>query len=195
MKNTLHAPNTSTWSYDNGFCAWFTGLSGSGKTTTAEHLQTTLKQYGRRATMLDGDIVREHLSKGLGFSREDRDTNVLRVGYVASEIVYHGGIAICSLISPYRSTRERVRDMFSGRNFLEVFVDTPLEVCEERDPKGHYAKARRGEMPGFTGIDDPYEVPLKPDIRIQTAEFSVEKSVETIMQEIIARGLIQRPLA
>lgn len=175
-----------------GFCAWFTGLSGAGKTTTAEALQVRLEEEGRRVTLLDGDIVREHLSKGLGFSRADRDTNVLRVGFVASEIAYHGGIALCSLVSPYRETRAKVRDLFTEGNFLEVHVATPLEVCEGRDTKGLYQKARAGELREFTGISDPYEPPLKPEITLATTELTVERNVETIMAEIINRGFIQR---
>jgi sulfate adenylyltransferase len=177
---------------DRGFCAWFTGLSGAGKTTTAEALQAAIEAQGRRVTLLDGDVVREHLTKGLGFSREDRDTNVLRVGYVASQIAYHGGIALCSLISPYRDTRDRVRRLFTENNFLEVYVATPLDVCEERDPKGHYQRVRDGSLQGFTGIDDPYEEPLNPEIIINTTERTLEQNIETLMQEIVSRGFIRR---
>ena len=177
--------------YENGVCVWFTGLSGAGKTTTATHLQTLIEVAGRRVTMLDGDAVREHLSRGLGFSKEDRDANVLRIGYVASQIVYHGGIAVCSLISPYEETRQKVRAMFEKRNFLEIHVATPLDVCESRDPKGNYAKARRGELPGFTGIDDPYEVPSAPDLAINTHEFSVEHNAALVLGVMVARGLVQ----
>lgn len=175
-----------------GFCAWFTGLSGAGKTTTAEALQAEIETQGRRVTLLDGDVVREHLSKGLGFSREDRDTNVLRVGYVASQIVYHGGIAICSLISPYRQTRTQVRGLFAASDFIEVHVATPLEVCENRDPKGYYQKVRNGEMKNFTGVDDAYEPPLSPEIKLDTVDLTVEQNVEILMQEIVSRGLILR---
>jgi sulfate adenylyltransferase len=174
-----------------GFCAWFTGLSGAGKTTTAEALQTAIEKEGRRVTLLDGDIVREHLSKGLGFSKEDRDTNVLRVGFVASQIAYHGGIALCSLISPYQETRQQVRELFPEDNFLEVHVATSLAVCEDRDPKGHYQKARRGEMKGFTGIDDVYEPPTHPEIALDTVDLSVEQNVEHMMKEIVSRGFIR----
>ena len=113
---------------------------------------------------MDGDIVRTHLSKGLGFSAEDRDTNIRRIGYVASEIVRHGGVAVCAAVSPYRATRDDVRNMVGVDHFIEVFVDTPLSVCEDRDVKGMYAKARRGEIKNFTGIDDPYEPPENPEI-------------------------------
>lgn len=177
-----------------GFCTWFTGLSGAGKTTTAEALQNAIEAQGHRVTLLDGDIVREHLSKGLGFSKEDRDTNVLRVGYVASRIAYHGGIAICSLISPYRETRAQVRELFTENNFLEVHVATPLEVCEERDPKGYYQKARSGAMKSFTGIDDAYEPPPAPEITLNTTDRAVEQNVEVLMKEIVSRGFIQRAL-
>ena len=118
--------------------------------------------------MLDGDVVRTHLSKGLGFSKEDRDTNIRRIGFVAAEIVRHGGVAVCAAVSPYRATRDEVRHMVGADHFVEVFVDTPLEVCERRDSKGMYAKARRGEIKGFTGIDDPYEAPEHPEITLDT---------------------------
>ena len=145
-----------------GVCVWFTGLSGSGKSTTASALIRLLDERGREITVLDGDVVRTHLSKGLGFSREDRDTNVRRIGFVASEVVRHGGIAITAAVSPYRATRDEVRAMVGADRFVEVFVDTPLEVCEARDVKGWYAKARAGEVAAFTGVDDPYEPPLAP---------------------------------
>ena len=121
-------------------------------------------------TVLDGDVVRTHLSKGLGFSKEDRDTNILRIGYVASEIVRHGGAVICAAISPYRATREEVRRMVGEERFVEVYVDARIEVCEERDTKGLYARARAGEILGFTGIDDPYEAPERPDLRLTPAD-------------------------
>ena len=149
-----------------GFCVWFTGLSGAGKSTIADILTVLLLQYGRQATLLDGDVVRTHLSKGLGFRREDRDANILRIGFVASEIVRDHGIAICAAISPYRATRDQVRAMVGPERFFEVFVDTPLQVCEQRDPKGMYARARRGEINTFTGIDDPYEAPVTPEVTL-----------------------------
>ncbi|MDW8396265.1 MAG: bifunctional sulfate adenylyltransferase/adenylylsulfate kinase, partial [Anaerolineae bacterium] len=156
-----------------GFCVWFTGLSGAGKSTVAEVLVVKLLERGRQSTLLDGDVVRTHLSKGLGFSREDRDTNILRIGFVAGEVVRHGGVCICAAISPYRATRDAVRRMIEEINedaFIEVFVDTPIEVCEQRDTKGLYAKARRGEIKGFTGIDDPYEPPIAPEVRFDTSK-------------------------
>jgi len=177
--------------YRQGVCVWFTGLSGAGKSTTAEILTTMLLEHGRQVTVLDGDVVRTHLSKGLGFSKEDRDTNILRIGFVASEIVRHGGIAICAAVSPYRATRNAVRNLV-GEGFIEVFVDTPLEVCEERDTKGLYAKARRGEIKDFTGIDDPYEEPLNAEISIDTVKYSPEQNAQQIITMLMERGYIRR---
>ncbi|MFZ6029915.1 MAG: bifunctional sulfate adenylyltransferase/adenylylsulfate kinase [Chloroflexota bacterium] len=151
-----------------GVCIWFTGLSGAGKSTTAEALVELLLEHGRQVTVLDGDVVRTHLSKGLGFSKEDRDINIRRIGYVASELVRHGGVVLCAAVSPYRATRNDVRNLVGSDRFIEVFVDTPIEVCEQRDVKGMYAKARRGEITGFTGIDDPYEAPVNPEITLDT---------------------------
>ena len=174
-----------------GFCVWFTGLSGSGKSTTAEVLLRKLTRYGRLVTYLDGDVVRTHLSKGLGFSREDRDTNILRIGFVASEIIRHGGAVITAAISPYRTTRDEVRKMVGSDHFVEVFVDTPIEVCEQRDVKGMYARARRGEISTFTGIDDPYEPPLTPEIRLDTVHASVEENADRIMAYLEQKGFLQ----
>ena len=134
---------------------WFTGLSCAGKSTIAEILTELLLERGRRVTLLDGDVVRTNLSKGLGFTKEDRDINVRRIGFVASEIVSHNGIAVCAAISPYHNTRNEVRTMIGGDRFVEIFVDAPLAVCEQRDTKGMYAKARRGKLKNFTGVDDP----------------------------------------
>lgn len=177
-----------------GVCVWFTGLSGAGKSTTAEILSALLLEYGRDATILDGDVVRHHLSKGLTFSREDRDENIRRIGYVASEIVRHGGTVICAAISPYQSTRDDVRRMVAGRsgetNFIEVFVDTPLGVCEQRDTKGMYAKARAGEIKQFTGIDDPYETPIQPEIVLDTVNSSAEANAGRIIAYLGKLGLI-----
>jgi sulfate adenylyltransferase len=175
----------------DGFCVWFTGLSGSGKSTTAKVLLGKLTERGRTVTYLDGDVVRTHLSKGLGFSREDRDTNILRIGFVASEITRHGGAVITAAISPYRATREEVRKMIGRDHFIEVFVDTPIEVCEQRDVKGMYASARRGEIPTFTGIDDPYEPPLNPEMRLDTVRASVEENADSIMSFIEQHGFLK----
>jgi sulfate adenylyltransferase len=178
----------------SGFCVWFTGLSGSGKTTTAELLLGMLTRRGRTVTYLDGDIVRLHLSKGLGFSREDRDTNILRIGFVASEIIRHGGAVITAAISPYRATRAEVRKMVGSDHFIEVFVDTPLEVCEQRDVKGMYARARRGELSTFTGIDDPYEPPINPEISLDTVHASVEENAARIMAYLEQHAFLLAPI-
>jgi sulfate adenylyltransferase len=174
-----------------GCCIWFTGLSGSGKSTTAEILTVLLMEHGRQVTVLDGDVVRTHLSKGLGFSKEDRDTNIRRIGYVAAEIVRHGGIAICAAVSPYRATRDDVRSLVGSDHFVEVFVDTPLWVCEQRDVKGMYAQARRGEIKDFTGIDDPYEPPTSPEIVLDTVAYSAESNARSILDHLIDRGFVR----
>jgi sulfate adenylyltransferase len=176
--------------HKQGFCIWFTGLSGSGKSTTAEVLTALLLESGRQITVLDGDVVRTHLSKGLGFSREDRDTNILRIGFVAGEITRHGGSVICAAISPYRSARNEVRKMVGADRFIEVFVDTPIGVCEERDVKGLYDKARRGQITGFTGVDDPYEPPVDPEVTLDTVNFSVEENARTIIAFLEEHGFL-----
>jgi sulfate adenylyltransferase len=175
-----------------GFCVWFTGLSGAGKSTTAELLVERLLEHGRQVTLLDGDVVRTHLSKGLGFSQEDRDTNILRIGFVASEIVRHQGAVVCAAVSPYRATRDRVRDMVGADRFVEIFVDTPLDVCESRDRKGLYAQARRGEINGFTGIDDPYEEPLAAELVIGTTRVTAETNARRVLELLQQRGFIRR---
>jgi len=175
--------------YRSGVCIWFTGLSGSGKTTTAIYLVDCFRKIGRRVTLLDGDVVRDNLSRGLGFSKQDRDVNILRIGYVASEIVRHGGICICAAISPYILTRREVRDLVGKDHFVEVFVDTPVEICEKRDTKGLYKKARLGELKGFTGIDDPYEPPLDPELKLDTTAITVEENCRQIMEHIMRRNL------
>ncbi len=177
--------------HKQGFTVWFTGLSGSGKSTTAEILTTLLLEHGRQVTQLDGDVVRTHLSKGLGFSKEDRDINIRRIGFVASEIVRHRGVAVCAAVSPYRATRNDVRNMVGSDNFIEVFVNTPLEVCEERDVKGLYAKARRGEIKGFTGIDDPYEPPNNPEIVLDTVNHTAEENAHQIIEYLKERGFLK----
>ena len=177
--------------HKQGFCIWFTGLSGSGKSTTAEVLTVLLLESGRQVTVLDGDVVRTHLSKGLGFSKEDRDINIRRIGFAASEIVRHGGATVCAAVSPYRATRNDVRNMVGGDHYIEVFVDTPLSVCEERDIKGLYKKARRGEIKGFTGIDDPYEAPNNAEIVLDTVNHTPEENASLIMGLIRERGLVR----
>jgi sulfate adenylyltransferase len=173
-----------------GFVLWFTGLSGSGKSTIAQIVTTLLMEHGRQATVLDGDVVRTHLSKGLGFSKDDRDTNILRIGFVAGEITRHNGTVICAAISPYRATRNEARKMIGEESFIEVFVDTPLEVCEQRDVKGLYAKARRGQITGFTGIDDPYEEPRNPEIHLHTVDKMPEENARQIIDYLEASGFL-----
>lgn len=177
--------------HKQGVCIWFTGLSGSGKSTTAEVLTQLLLEHGRQITVLDGDVVRTHLSKGLGFSAEDRDTNIRRIGYVAGEIVRHGGTAVCAAVSPYKATRNDARAMVGSDHFVEVFVDTPIEVCEQRDVKGMYAKARRGEIKGFTGIDDPYEAPDHAEIVLDTVANTPEENAHIIVNYLIDKGLLR----
>ena len=173
-----------------GVCVWFTGLSGSGKSTTAEVLTVLLMERGRQVSVLDGDVVRTHLSKGLGFTKQDRDANILRMAFVASEIVRAGGAVVCAAVSPYAATRDAVRDMIGADRFVEVFVNTPLDVCEKRDTKGLYAKARRGEITRFTGIDDPYETPLRPDLELETIMHSPEANARAIADELARRGFV-----
>ncbi len=174
-----------------GVCVWFTGLSGSGKSTTAELLTGLFMEHGRQVTVLDGDVVRTHLSKGLGFSKEDRDANIRRIGFVASEIVRHGGVAICAAVSPYSAVRNEVRTMVGSKHFIEVFVDTPLHVCEERDPKGMYARARRGEIANFTGIDDPYEAPQHPEISLDTVQQSARANARLVLDHLIEERFVR----
>ncbi len=174
-----------------GFCVWFTGLSGAGKSTIAAILNVLLLERGRTPTILDGDVVRTHLSKGLGFSREDRDTNILRIGFVASAVVKAGGAVICAAVSPYRAARNECRTMIGSDQFIEVFVDTPLEVCEQRDVKGLYAKARRGEIRGFTGIDDPYEPPVNPELTLSTIDVSPEENARKIIRYLEEKGFLE----
>ena len=177
--------------HQRGFCVWFTGLSGAGKSTLAETLTVLLMEQGRAVTLLDGDIVRTHLSKGLGFSKEDRDTNVLRIGFVASEIVRHHGVVVCATVSPYRVTRSQCRHMVGDNRFIEIFVDTPLQVRERRDTKGMYAQARRQEVKGFSGRSDSYEQPLDPDIHLTTTGHSPEEDAHRIIKYLIERGFLQ----
>ncbi len=172
-----------------GACLWLTGLSGSGKSTTAEHIVNLLLEKGRNVTVLDGDVVRTHLSKGLGFSKDDRDTNIRRIGYVASEIVRHGGMVICAAISPYRATRQNVRHMV-GEGFMEIHMATPLEFVEAHDTKGLYARARRGEIKGFTGIDDPYEEPLNPEFTLTAVGTTAEENARLVVDRLVDLGYV-----
>jgi sulfate adenylyltransferase len=176
--------------HQRGCCVWFTGLSGAGKSTIAEILAILLMEGGRQVTILDGDVVRTHLSKGLGFSREDRDTNIRRIGFVASEIVRHHGLALAAAVSPYRSTRNEVRTLVGHERFIEVFVDTPLQVCEERDLKGMYAKARRGEIKEFTGIDDPYEPPTNPELILTTTDCTPDDNARKIFEYLAQQQFV-----
>ncbi len=176
--------------HKQGVCIWFTGLSGAGKSTIASALTELLLELGRQITLLDGDVARTHLSKGLGFSKEDRDTNILRMGFVASEIVRHHGYVVCAAISPYRQTRNEVRQMVGTEHFIEIFVNTPLEVCEQRDPKGMYAQAREGKIRGFTGIDDPYEAPLNPEMVLETLHSGPEENARQIIAYLKAHAFL-----
>ena len=173
-----------------GFCVWFTGLSGAGKTTIADVLTVLLLERGRSSTSLDGDVVRTHLSKGLGFSREDRDTNIMRIAFVASEVVRHHGVAMVAAVSPYQATRDQARDLVGPDRFVLVHVATPLEVCEARDPKGLYARARRGEAKGVTGIDDPYEAPAAPDVVLSTEGRTPEQNAREVLAHLGLRGFV-----
>jgi sulfate adenylyltransferase len=173
-----------------GFCIWFTGLPSAGKSTIAEILAVLLMERGRQVTLLDGDVVRTHLSKGLGFSKEDRDTNILRIGFVAAEIARHNGVVICAAVSPYRATRNQVRTLFEEGHFITAYVDTPVEVCEQRDVKGMYAKARKGLIKDFTGVDDPYEPPINPEITLPTTDCSPEDNARRIIAYLVKEGYL-----
>lgn len=177
--------------FQQGVCIWFTGLSAAGKSTTAEILTVLLLEQGRQVTVLDGDVVRTHLSKGLGFSRVDRDDNIRRIGFVASELVRHRGTVVCAAISPYKTTRNDVRNMVGQDRFVEVFVDTPLEECERRDVKGLYARARSGDLKGFTGIDDPYETPDNPEIVLDTILCTPEENARKIIKYLAQEQFIR----
>jgi sulfate adenylyltransferase len=176
-----------------GFAVLLTGLSGSGKSTVARALaQALLEHTDRSVTLLDGDVVRRLLSAGLTFSRADRELNVRRIGYVAAEVARHGGVALCAPIAPYAALRDEVRSMVEQQGgFLLVHVATPLEVCEARDRKGLYARARAGLIPEFTGISDPYETPVDADIRFDTAQVDVDAAVVSIIEELTRRGWLR----
>jgi adenylyl-sulfate kinase len=171
-----------------GFALWFTGLSGSGKSTLSERIYQRLVAAGAKVELLDGDEVRTHLSKGLGFSKEDRDTNVRRIGFVAELLAKHGVIAITAAISPYIETRAAVRERIE--NFVEIFMDCPIAVLAERDVKGLYKKALAGEIPHFTGVSDPYEPPVSPDVRVDSSTEDIAVSEERVWALLKDRGLI-----
>lgn len=176
---------------ERGFTLWFTGLSGAGKTTIAEIVEREIRSRNRQVEVLDGDIVRTNLSKGLGFSREDRITNVLRIGFVANLLTRNGVAVVISAISPYKETRDQVRRRIV--DFVEVFVDAPLEVCAERDVKGLYKKAYSGEIPEFTGVSDPYEPPAAPEITLKTAEETPQESARRVIEKLEFLGYLPTP--
>jgi adenylyl-sulfate kinase len=173
---------------EKGITLWFTGLSGSGKTTIAVALEKYLREKGLRVERLDGDLVREYLTRDLGFSREDRDENIRRVSYVAALLTRNGVITLCSFISPYRQARAEARALIGS--FAEVYVNAPLDICEKRDVKGLYQKARVGEIPEFTGVSDPYEPPENPEIELRTDRLTVEECLELVVGYLARNGYL-----
>jgi len=178
-----------------GFCLWFTGLSGAGKSTVSEAVHHQMQKRGiTNVEILDGDVVRTHLTKGLGFSKEDRDTNVLRIGWVCQLLVRHGIPVMTAAISPYREVREEVRRMVEaagGRgSFVEVYVNASVDECSRRDVKGLYAKARTGEIPRFTGVSDPYESPEHPEVELDTEHEEIDQSVAKVLAYLDAHGML-----
>jgi adenylyl-sulfate kinase len=171
-----------------GFVLWFTGLSGAGKSTISGIVEKRLREAGAKVEVLDGDVVRTHLSKGLGFSKEDRDINIRRIGFVAELLARHGVIVIVAAISPYRAVREEVRAAIP--NFVEVYVECPIEVLAERDVKGLYKKALAGEIPNFTGVSDPYEPPLHPEVTVNSSRETPEESAARIWATLESSGFI-----
>ncbi len=172
-----------------GFTIWFTGLSGAGKSTLSEGIEERLKARGRNVEILDGDIVRTHLSKGLGFSREDRDTNIKRIAFVCSLLTRNGVICISAAIAPYREARQWARQEIG--NFVEVYVKCPLEVCRQRDVKGLYKLVDEGKLTGFTGVDDPYEEPEHPELVVETNKESIEESIGRIFAKLEELGYLE----
>jgi adenylylsulfate kinase len=179
-----------------GFTLWFTGLSGAGKTTIAHLVGPELEERGKIVEYLDGDVVRTHLSKGLGFSKDDRDTNIERIGWVAARLTRHGAAVICAAISPYEATRRAAREMVEQFGpFVEVYVRASVEECARRDVKGLYAKAFAGEIKGFTGVDDPYEAPADPEIAVDTEEHEPQESAAIILGRLEELGLVPARVA
>jgi adenylylsulfate kinase len=176
-----------------GVTLWFTGLSGAGKTTITKALEKELIDRGCEIEILDGDVIRENLTKGLGFSKADRDENIRRIGFVANLLTRHGVIVLVSAISPYREIREEVKAKIG--DFLEVFVNAPLSVCEDRDVKGLYKRARAGEIKSFTGIDDPYEPPLNPEIECRTDKEELSESVAKVINKLTEMGYLSEKVA
>ena len=174
---------------NTGFTIWFTGLSGSGKSTLSEVIEQHMKVLGRNVEVLDGDIVRTHLSKGLGFSREDRDTNIKRIGFVCNLLTRNGVICISAAIAPYRDARDWARKEIG--NFVEVYVRCPLDVCRQRDVKGLYKLVDEGKIKNFTGVDDPYEEPLHPELIVETDKETVEESVARIFAKLTQLGYLE----
>jgi adenylyl-sulfate kinase len=175
--------STTTLPHHVGLTVWFTGLSGSGKTTICRSVYTELLARGIRTDFLDADELRKHLNSDLGFTKEDRNENIRRIGFVAGLLTRNGVVALVAAISPYRATRDEVRRTIA--NFIEVHVDTSLSICEDRDPKGLYKRARAGQIQGFTGIDDPYEPPLRPDVRCNTEHGSLKANVHKVVTAIL----------
>lgn len=173
-----------------GVTVWFTGLSGAGKTTVRMAVEKELRESGYALEILDGDVVRQNLTKGLGFSKEDRDENIRRIGFVAHLLTRNGVIVLVSAISPYREIRSEVKQRIG--NFIEVYVNAPIEVCEQRDVKGLYKRARAGEIKNFTGIDDPYEPPENPDVECRTDKETVEESVAKVLATLEASGYLKQ---
>jgi adenylylsulfate kinase len=176
-----------------GVTIWLTGLSGAGKTTITKALEMKLREQNYPVEVLDGDIVRENLTKGLGFSKEDRDENVRRIGFVANLLTRHGVIVIVSAISPYREVRQEIKQRIG--DFVEVFVNAPLSVCEGRDVKGLYKRARSGEIKSFTGIDDPYEAPIDPEVECRTDLETLEESVDKVWHKLEEMGYLPNAVA
>ncbi|QLE59384.1 adenylyl-sulfate kinase [Nostoc sp. TCL26-01] len=173
---------------DSGVTVWFTGLSGAGKSTICRVVEEKLRSLSYKVEVLDGDLIRQYLTKGLGFSKEDRQENIRRIGFVANLLTRNNVIVLVAAIAPYREMRQEMRDVIG--NFLEVYVNAPLDVCEERDVKGLYKKARSGEIKHFTGIDDPYEVPLHPDVECDTVREDISASATKVLRKLSELGYV-----